>query len=415
MTRLENGQLIHAGRYEILELIGQGGFYSIHKARDTLLDRIVTVKNPALPDERFMAELTHNEARVLAQCDHPGIVRLFDAVPVGPVLLNVVEYCPSSLESMMEKEPPHIDGTRVAEMLASVADALGYVHRRGFLHRNLKPRKILLGSTGHPRLSGFDLAVEPDHREPDGRIIGTPPFMAPEVIRGETLGPGTDIWAIGIILYEALCGERPYDMSFTELLQAASSMEPAPRPSTHDSSVPSGLEEICMRCLAKAPAERYPTAEQLADDLRNWLTLDPAPGTGNRVPRVFISHSSQDRETVERLIVEPLEQDGIETWYSKASIQTAKEWEASIRHGLESCDWFLLVMSENSSVSEWVKDELWWAIDERPDRIVPVLLDETPASAFHIRLNRIQYVDFRQDEAGAQRALVDALRAPKPE
>lgn len=122
--------------------------------------------------------------------------------------------------------------------------------------------------------------------------------------------------------------------------------------------------------------------------------------------RVFISHSTRDRSYVEREIIALLSANGIDTWYCKDDIRTADEWERTIFKGLESCEWFLLAMSVHSAASEWVKDEVHWAIDERPNRIVPVRIGECKPRDFHIRLGRIQYVDFLLDlEEGKRRLL----------
>jgi hypothetical protein len=166
-------------------------------------------------------------------------------------------------------------------------------------------------------------------------------------------------------------------------------------------------------CLSRKPEDRYATAALLAEDLRNWLNATrPRLEAPNR--RVFVSHSTKDREFVEREIIAELEKNGIRTWYSKVDIQSAAEWETSIRRGLESCEWFLLVMSPRSLSSEWVKDELHWAIDERPNRIVPVLMEDCEPRAFHIRMARIQHVDFRSPSSESKVRLVNLFDMPGP-
>jgi formylglycine-generating enzyme required for sulfatase activity len=124
------------------------------------------------------------------------------------------------------------------------------------------------------------------------------------------------------------------------------------------------------------------------------------------MPRVFICHATLDRDFVEREVVGLLNQHGLETWYSKDNIQTAEEWERSILKGLKACDWFLIVLSTHSQVSEWVKDELNWAIKNRRDRIVPVLIEACDSSEFHLRLDRIQFADFRVDPEEGRRRLL---------
>src|SRR5262249_51667433 len=121
---------------------------------------------------------------------------------------------------------------------------------------------------------------------------------------------------------------------------------------------------------------------------------------------VFVSHSTQDRKWVEKGIVAALSSHGIKPWYSKASISTASQWEREILRGMESCDWFLLVVSSHAAKSEWIKDELNWAVYNRPTRIVPVIMEECNLWDFHIRLPRIQNINFTRDLSGAKKALV---------
>ena len=126
-------------------------------------------------------------------------------------------------------------------------------------------------------------------------------------------------------------------------------------------------------------------------------------------PTVFISHSSHDKDVVEGLLIPTLENAGINCWYSSVTIQSASEWERSILAGLEACDWFLIVMSADALESEWVKDELFWAIDNRKDKLVPVLADETDPGAFHIRMRRLQVIDLKVGVDFATTKLLDAF------
>jgi hypothetical protein len=122
--------------------------------------------------------------------------------------------------------------------------------------------------------------------------------------------------------------------------------------------------------------------------------------------RVFISHSSLDQPFVEREIVQLLRMHGLAYWYAPSNIRTASHWERTILEGLQSCDWFLLVMSPRSAESEWVKDELHWAIKKMFGRIIPVIMEACDPFAFHIRLDRIQALDFEQGGKQARRALL---------
>ena len=127
------------------------------------------------------------------------------------------------------------------------------------------------------------------------------------------------------------------------------------------------------------------------------------------MPKVFVSHSTKDRTFVEREIISLLNAHGIETWYSRDDIRTADTWLQTIHKGLQSCDWFLVAMSRNSAKSEYVKDEVCWAIGKRwPGRFIPVLIDECEPEDFHLRMPRIQHVDFIHDLEEARKRLLAA-------
>lgn len=126
---------------------------------------------------------------------------------------------------------------------------------------------------------------------------------------------------------------------------------------------------------------------------------------------VFVSHSSQDREFVEREIVAFLARHGIETWYAKEDIATAQDWERSIIRALNACDWFLVVLSQRSVASEWVRNELHWAIANRPGRVIPILIEECDPVSLHLALPTLQYVDFWRDPAQARRELLETFVA----
>lgn len=129
------------------------------------------------------------------------------------------------------------------------------------------------------------------------------------------------------------------------------------------------------------------------------------------MPKVFVSHSAKDREFVEHEIVQLLQSQGIETWYSTDDIGAGVKWERSIREGLKSCDWFLVVLSNESVKSEWVEAEVHWALDERKGRIVPVRIDDCDETDLHLKLRQIQAVDFRSDRALAQQRLLSTWSA----
>lgn len=390
------------GRYTILEEIGRGGFDIVYLASDAELHRRVALKLSDHDTDDFQ-DFVRNEAHTLAAMQHRAIMNVYDIGVHGQRTYSVLEYLSSSLEREIASGP--ISNERCAALFTDIAQAVDYVHRRGYLHRNVKPSVILVDALGQPKLSGFVIAVRQKEFVPDPeRILGTLPFMAPEQLEGQPLGPTADIWAIGVSMYNALTRKLPFEADDQlKLMASIFTATPVP-PSRIDPDVPSELERICLRCLAKKPADRYQTGQALAADLQAWK----APPKDDQ--RVFISHSGHDREFVESQIVSVLERNGIRTWYSNEDIRTAAEWERSIVQGLESCDWYLLVMSRRSAASPWVKDELFWAIDQRPESIIAVRIDDCEWREFHIRLARTQNIDMRSDPAEGQRRLIELFR-----
>ena len=398
--KIEPGTLI--GRYEIIERIGEDGLARVYLARDPELQRRVAIRisYPEYDREWDPSAPIVNEARILADLQHPSILPVFDTGRLNNLTYLVHEYLPGSLQRELLQDSTALSPDRIVEIVTRMAEALDFVHRRGYLHRNIKPPVILLDATGQPRLSGFGVAVQKDDSDPT--FAGSPPYMAPEQVRSERLGPYTDVWGLGVTLYQSLTRELPFKGGgINELAAAILNADPTPIREING-SLPRTLEQICMKCLTKEPEQRYANANLLAAALREW----PRSGQPQKQQRVFVSHATKDRDFVEREIISILENNGIATWYSKVDIQTAAEWQRSILQGLQSTDWFLLVMSTQSADSEWVRDELYWAIENRVGRLVPVLIDDSEPRQFHMRMARIQHIDFRVNQKEAQQRLV---------
>ncbi|WP_406697226.1 serine/threonine-protein kinase [Singulisphaera sp. Ch08] len=274
------------GDYELLEEIARGGMGVVYKARQKSLKRLVALKmilsgEFASPSEM---ERFHLEAELAANLDHPNIVPIYE---VGEhqgrhyFTMRLVEG--SSLARQIPRfcEEPHA----AARLLATVARAVDHAHRQGFLHCDLKPANILLDARNQPHVTDFGLArrVEEDsHLTVSGAIMGTPSYMAPEQASGvrRELTPAADVYGLGAILYELLTDGPPFRASTVmETVVLVLEREPPP-PSQIRAGVPSGLEKICLRCLEKAPRDRYASAAELADDLERFLRGEDVEGDG---------------------------------------------------------------------------------------------------------------------------------------
>lgn len=274
-TRVEEHPKL--GRFQVQKLLGQGGFAQVYLAYDPLLERQVAIKVPHADFKQI--DLLRREARMAAKLKHPAIVQIYEISPDSstdptsrdsPVYL-VMQYIEgTSLAKRLEVEKVSRD--EAVDLLLDVADAVGYAHGAGVLHRDLKPHNILLDANNHPYVADFGLAVRQEtlaHHV--GEAWGTPAYMAPEQADGLSLTPASDIWSLGVILYEMLVQQRPFGSHPLEVLRRLGKEDPV-RPTELDSTVPQDLERICLRCLSRNPADRYKSMHDLIADLRKWKT-----------------------------------------------------------------------------------------------------------------------------------------------
>jgi serine/threonine-protein kinase len=258
--------------YEILEEIGQGGIGIVHKARQISLDRVVALKVYRQSLNRVLAA-----NRAVSRLSHPNLVQVYDCGERDGRLFVAEEFVEGGSLARQLAKGPQLPRP-AARMIETLARAMHYVHQHGLVHRNLKPSVILLTDLGIPKISSFDLArltsQEPDAEELNGAVIGTPAYMAPEQAEGEAYrsGPATDVYALGAILYEMLTGRRVFQAErLIDMVTQLLDKEPDP-PRRLQPHVPAALETICLRCLCKQPAQRYPDAAALTDALRDFLS-----------------------------------------------------------------------------------------------------------------------------------------------
>jgi serine/threonine protein kinase len=271
------------GRFELVERLGAGSYGYVFRARDVELDRTVAIKIPragCLASGEDVARFLR-EARSAAQLKHPGIVSLHETGQADDGTFYLVEeFVPgTTLAGVLAAGGRVLAFDRAAELIAAVADALDYAHRHGVIHRDIKPSNILLDAEGQPHLMDFGLAkweAEEISVTQEGQVLGTPAYMSPEQARGESrrVDARSDIYSLGVVLYELLTGERPFGGTRRMLILQVLEDEPRPPRQLHD-KIPRDLETICLKAMAKSPARRYATARDLAEDLRRYLAREP--------------------------------------------------------------------------------------------------------------------------------------------
>jgi eukaryotic-like serine/threonine-protein kinase len=262
---------------EILGELGRGGMGVVSKARDVRLGRLVALKTiyetqRAAPEalERFRFE-----AQAVARLDHPNIVQIHEVGEHRGRPYVVLEYIAGGSLAERLKENP-LAPRQAAELVETLALAVDAVHRAGIIHRDLKPSNILMTADGTPKVSDFGLAKlldEDSARTASGELLGSPCYMAPEQAAGHAkqVGRGTDVYALGVILFEALTGRPPFlGQTRQETLNLILSTDPVP-PRRLRPDVPRDLDAICLKCLEKDPRHRYATAADLGTDLRRYL------------------------------------------------------------------------------------------------------------------------------------------------
>ena len=271
---------ILAGKYVVQSEIAKGGMGVIYKALDRTLNRVVAIKlvHAHLSGDSSFVERFLREARAMARLQHDNIVTIYDAVEDQGTQLLVMEYFQGSNLRMLTRNQPRLPLRDIVNITHQLASALAFAHAHGIIHRDIKPANVMVDKRGKTKLTDFGIAAALDEASitSTGQVIGTPEYMSPEQARGTTLDGRSDLYSVGIILYEMLTGKTPYAETSKTSILGKLAFDQQELLLSFPSNVPSLLQGVVRDLLRRQPDERIPDADTLTTQLHEILYTLPA-------------------------------------------------------------------------------------------------------------------------------------------
>jgi len=299
------------GNYRVIRQLGQGGMGAVYLAEDLTLQRQVALKIPKFrhsdgPDAR---ERFFREARAAAALNHPHICPVFHADEVDGTPYIAMAFIDGQPLSRFVGTDEFHDSRRVVEVVRAVADALQHAHDQGVIHRDLKPGNVMLDRTGRPIVTDFGLARrivanQESRITQEGQLLGTPAYMSPEQIAGnpDQVSSSTDIYALGVVLFELLTSRLPFQGSVPEVIAGALKIEP-PKPSSLRADVDPVLESLCLQMLQKKPEHRPASMQNVSERLQQWLDqMTPESAADQTAAKKLRKELVAERERIGKLI-----------------------------------------------------------------------------------------------------------------
>src|SRR5271169_3192184 len=270
------------GRYDITGELGKGAMGVVYKATDPNIGRTVAIKTTRLDahglDTEDLLRRFRNEARAAGTLNHPNIVTIYDAGEQDGVFYIAMEYLEGETLHGLLSQHRSLPVEKVIDIVRQVCAGLDYAHAHGVIHRDIKPANIMLAASGAVKVMDFGIAKAGGTVTATGQVLGTPNYMSPEQVKGKPIDGRSDLFSVGVLLYEMLTGEKPFDgQNVTTIIYKIVSENPIP-PRELDVTIHPGLSAVVTKALAKAPDERYQTGAELVADLANYKSFGSESG-----------------------------------------------------------------------------------------------------------------------------------------
>lgn len=288
----QGGSVRKVGKYTITSELGRGAFGIVYKGHDPFVQREVAIKvvetKHGMPAED-QQNTFFSEARAAGKLHHPYIVLLYDAGVEENLSYLVMEYIAGeNLKRFCAPTGPRLRSERICDVMLKCALALDYIHKAGVLHKDIKPGNIMVTRSGTPKIMDFGIAAIAAAGDGDATRAGSPLYMSPEQVRGLPLGPGSDLYALGVVMYLLLCGQPPFDAPNTQTLFKQIKHLPPVSLKKYRPDLPDPLSDTVMRLLAKEPGARYKYGRELAEDLAPYTER----AEGAKRKSLSLSHDS---------------------------------------------------------------------------------------------------------------------------